>query len=392
MGFGQSLIAAIDREVRLSLREPWLIALFVVMPVFWCVVFTGLVNTGELRDLPVGVVNLDKTPASNEMLAKLDALPSVRLVSLASPLEAQSKIQTGEIYGLLTVPNGWTKYAGTPRALAVEGYFPKTLYAATVSLEIDIKTAMAAFSLESLAHVATRASVTPEQAARYLNVVNVQAVTLGNLHFNFVPYLLPVIIPGLLHLGLVLALITRFATEWQKKSVREWLQTSSNRLSCALLGKILPWLTYYSLLGAGFIAYLTGYCQWFATGNTFLWLLGMIVFFAVMATLPVFMMGLTVGFGWVIATSFCIGYIAPIFPFTGFSYPLDAMQDWVQWLAQCFPLTHYVQWQSQQWILDAPMASSLYTLAKMIFFALIWLGVGIPTLKKQIARAANEEQ
>ena len=93
-----ALIESICREVRTVLRSPWDIAMFIVMPVIWCLLIAGLFGQGMIRDVPVGVVNLDHQPESIELEAKLDALPSVKLVSYDSPLEAQKALKRSDIY------------------------------------------------------------------------------------------------------------------------------------------------------------------------------------------------------------------------------------------------------------------------------------------------------
>lgn len=393
MSFFSDVYAVAKREVKETLSLPWLVVMFVAMPLVWCVLLVGVFNGGFLRELPVGLVDLDHTPESYEFAQKIDAMPSARLVSMTSPQEARSALKRGELYAYLTIPHGWTANLNQPDSLAIEGYFPKSIYAVAVSLELDIKTALGQFSLDSAKRLAIAAGANHKQADRALNAMSVQAVTLGNLAFNFQAYLLPVIIPGILHLGLALVIVTRLSAEWQEKSVKEWLKVANGHMDAALLGKLLPWWGYYSILGALYVAYFAGYCGWFAQGSIIFWVFGLALLLAVIALLPVFVMGLAMKAGWIIATSFCVGYIAPIFPFTGFSFPFDAMQPWVKVLSQIFPLTHYVQFQGEQWILGAPLSASLITLGKLALFGLFWGLLGWPAMKKQIrTRIAEEAQ
>ncbi len=391
MSFFSDVYAVAKREVKETLSLPWLVVMFVVMPLVWCVLLVGVFNGGFLRELPVGIVDLDHTPTSIEFTQKIDAMPSARLVSMTSPQEARAALKRGDLYAYLTIPQGWTANLNQPDSLAVEGYFPKSIYAVAVSLELDIKTALGQFSLDSAKRLAITAGANHKQADRALNVMSVQAVTFGNLAFNFQAYLLPVIIPGILHLGLALVIVTRLSAEWQEKSVKEWLNVANGHMDAALLGKLLPWWGYYSILGALYVAYFAGYCGWFAQGSIIFWVLGLVFLLAVIALLPVFVMGLAMKAGWIIATSFCVGYIAPIFPFTGFSFPFDAMQPWVEVLSQIFPLTLYVQFQGEQWILGAPLSASLITLGKLALFGLFWGLLGWPAMKKQIHTTISEE-
>lgn len=386
-----ALIESICREVRSVLRSPWDVAMFIVMPVIWCLLIAGLFGQGMIRDVPVGVVNLDHQPESIELEAKLDALPSVKLVSYDSPLEAQKALKRSDIYAYLTIPDRWLDRSGKPDASSLELYFPKSLYAIATTLELDIKQALLAFQKENLVKLAQTAGLNEKQAKRATELIGVHSITLGNIAFNFQAYILPTLIPGILHLGLALALASRLLAEWHDKKVRLWLDVAKGSPLIAFLGKAIPWWILYTFYGFIYIAVMTGYLGWWVQGSLLLWLIGLAFFMAVMTLLPLFLIGVFMPLGWVIVLSCTVGYIAPIFPYTGFSYPLDSMAEPVQWLAMTFPLTHYFHFQGQEWILNAPLTSSLYTLGKLAIFALLWFGVGFALFKKRIAQEVAGE-
>ena len=386
-----ALIESICREVRTVLRSPWDIAMFIVMPVIWCLLIAGLFGQGMIRDVPVGVVNFDHQPESIELEAKLDALPSVKLVSYDSPLEAQKALKRSDIYAYLTIPDRWLDRSGKPDASSLELYFPKSLYAIATTLELDIKQALLAFQKENLVKLAQTAGLNEKQAKRATELIGVHSITLGNIAFNFQAYILPTLIPGILHLGLALALASRLLAEWHDKKVKLWLDVAKGSPLIAFLGKAIPWWILYTFYGFVYIAIMTGYLGWWVQGSLLLWLIGLAFFMAVMTLLPLFLIGVFMPLGWVIVLSCTVGYIAPIFPYTGFSYPLDSMAEPVQWLAMTFPLTHYFHFQGQEWILNAPLTSSLYTLGKLAIFALLWFGVGFALFKKRIAQEVAGE-
>lgn len=386
-----ALIESIRREVGAVLKSPWDVAMFVVMPVIWCLLIAGLFGQGMIRDVPVGVVNLDHHPESIELEVKLDALPSVKLVSYDSPLEAQKALKRSDIYAYLTIPDRWLDRSGKPDGSSLELYFPKSLYAIATTLELDIKQALLAFQKENLVKLAQTAGLNEKQAKRATELIGVHSITLGNIAFNFQAYILPTLIPGILHLGLALALASRLLAEWHDKKVKLWLDVAKGSPLIAFLGKAIPWWILYTFYGFVYIAIMTGYLGWWVQGSLLLWLIGLAFFMAVMTLLPLFLIGVFMPLGWVIVLSCTVGYIAPIFPYTGFSYPLDSMAEPVQWLAMTFPLTHYFHFQGQEWILNAPLTSSLYTLGKLAIFALLWFGVGFALFKKRVAQEVAGE-
>ena len=387
----EALINGIKRELKQVLSSPWDITMFIVMPLVWCVLIAGLFGPGLIRDVPVGVVNLDHKTESIELESALDALPSVKLVSYSSPLEAQDAVKRAQIYAYLIIPDRWLDRSGKPDGASLELYFPKTLYAIATTLELDIKQMLIDVQKEKLERLAQSAGLNAKQAERAASPVSLHSVTLGNIAFNFQAYILPTLIPGILHLGLALAIATRLLTEWRNKSVREWLAACGDSPLTAFFSKAIPWWILYTLYGFIYVAVMTGYLGWWVQGSLILWLAGLAFFMAVMTFLPVFLIGVFMRLGWVIVLSCTVGYIAPIFPYTGFSYPLDSMAEPVQWLAQTFPLTHYFAFQGQEWILNAPLSASLYTLGKLALFALLWFGFGFPLFKRQLLKENADE-
>ena len=381
----KALWASIKREISAVVNNPWDIALFIVMPVIWCLLIAGLFGDGLVRDVPVGIVNLDNKPESIDLEIKLDALPSVELKSFNSPLAADEAIKRADIYAYIVIPHNWLDRGSKPTASSLELYFAKTLYAIATTLELDIKQALLAFQTEKFQRLAQTAGLNSEQTKRATALVSVHSVTLGNIAFNFQAYILPTLIPGILHLGLALAVASRFLVEWRQKTVNNWINTAKGSVFIAFLGKVIPWWILYTHYGFLYIAIMTGFLGWWIQGSLLLWLIGLALFMAVMCTLPVLLVGIVMPFGSVIVLSCTVGYIAPIFPYTGFSYPLDSMAQPIQWLAMMFPLTHYFQFQGEQWILDAPLMSSLWTLGKLLIFGLLWFGLGYLFFKKRVA-------
>lgn len=222
----KALWASIKREISAVVNNPWDIALFIVMPVIWCLLIAGLFGDGMIRNVPVGIVNLDNKPESIDLEIKLDALPSVELKSFNSPLAADEAIKRADIYAYIVIPHNWLDRGSKPTASSLELYFPKTLYAIATTLELDIKQALLAFQTEKFQRLAQTAGLNSEQTKRATALVSVHSVTLGNIAFNFQAYILPTLIPGILHLGLALAVASRFLVEWRQKTVNNWINTA----------------------------------------------------------------------------------------------------------------------------------------------------------------------
>ena len=76
-GFFTRALGAAKREFNRLISTPWEWVTAIVLPFVWCVLLCGLFHQGLMRDLPMGVVDLDKTPQSQSLQGYVDALPSV---------------------------------------------------------------------------------------------------------------------------------------------------------------------------------------------------------------------------------------------------------------------------------------------------------------------------
>ena len=240
-------------------------------------------------------------------------------------------------------------------------YFFPCFWSIATSLELDIKQALLAIQIEEAQALVRQAGLTSDQAEKLTHTVSLNTVTVGNMAFNFQAYILPTLIPGILHLALVIAVCTRLITLWRERQVKEWLDSAKGNIICAYLGKVLPWWVVF-----GF-------------------------FFFVMTLFPLPLIAIFIKLDWVFVLSCAVGYMAPIFPYIGFSYPLESMAKWVQWLAQLFPLTHYFAFQGEQWILNSPWETSLLTLSKLALFGIFWAATGYALFCRRVKEAYDEE-
>ncbi|HIU73464.1 MAG TPA: ABC transporter permease [Candidatus Aphodousia faecipullorum] len=380
-----------SQELRSLRNRPADIFMLAIMPIVWCALIIGLFGEGLMRDLPVGMVNLDHSVESIELESKIDAIASTRLVSYASTHEAQNALLEGKIYAYIQIDREWQSQKGTPQARAIELYFPKSLYAIATSLELDIKQALLAIQIEEAQALVRQAGLTSDQAEKLTHTVSVNTVTVGNMAFNFQAYILPTLIPGILHLALVIAVCTRLITLWRERQVKEWLDSAKGNIICAYLGKVLPWWVVFTFYGLIYIALVTGYYGWSIQGSALLWMFGIGFFFFVMTLFPLPLIAIFIKLDWVFVLSCAVGYMAPIFPYIGFSYPLESMAKWVQWLAQLFPLTHYFAFQGEQWILNSHWETSLLTLSKLALFGIFWAATGYALFCRRVKEAYDEE-
>ena len=97
------------RECKIFLHNPIYGFCMVAFPLAVIFFFTSLLEEGQPKEMPVGVVDLDNTSTTRALIRTLDSFQSCEVVAhYATPAEAREAIENNKIYGFLYIPEGTT--------------------------------------------------------------------------------------------------------------------------------------------------------------------------------------------------------------------------------------------------------------------------------------------
>lgn len=381
---------AFVQEARTTSDTPLLWLTGIVDPVFWCLAVVAVFATGLMRNIPVGLVDYDNSAESRDLIRSLDAVASVDFVNYENPQAATADLATGNIYALFVIGHNWSeKTSGSRSDSALELFLNKSYYAIATTVETDLKLALSQIQIGQMLEAASVVGGGFAGNKERLAVLDADILIAGNPALNFKAYLLTTILPGVLALGAILTCVGSLTREWRLKTVHQVVETYSH-LTGFLLGRMSFWLVLYSLMGLAYLAWFTGWEGWGVQGNLAAWALGIVLFFASMPALAMLYTSLSPS--WIIAMSVAIGTTAPIFPFTGFSFPLDSMDAAAQLLAQFLPLTWYLRLHSSQWVLGSELSHTIYLLSMLSLFVIIPAAVGLTLMPRRMRKWAQKER
>lgn len=381
---------AFVQEARTTSDTPLLWLTGIVVPVFWCLAVVAVFATGLMRNIPVGLVDYDNSAESRDLIRSLDAVASVDFVNYENPQAATADLATGNIYALFVIGHNWSeKTSGSRSDSALELFLNKSYYAIATTVETDLKLALSQIQIGQMLEAASVVGSGFAGNKERLAVLDADILIAGNPALNFKAYLLTTILPGVLALGAILTCVGSLTREWRLKTVHQVVETYS-RLTGFLLGRMSFWLVLYSLMGLTYLAWFTGWEGWGVQGSLAAWALGIVLFFASMPALAMLYTSLSPS--WIIAMSVAIGTTAPIFPFTGFSFPLDSMDAAAQLLAQFLPLTWYLRLHSSQWVLGSELSHTIYLLSMLSLFVIIPAAVGLTLMPRRMRKWAQKER
>lgn len=381
---------AFVQEARTTSDTPLLWLTGIVVPVFWCLAVVAVFATGLMRNIPVGLVDYDNSAESRDLIRSLDAVASVDFVNYENPQAATADLATGNIYALFVIGHNWSeKTSGSRSDSALELFLNKSYYAIATTVETDLKLALSQIQIGQMLEAASVVGGGFAGNKERLALLDADILIAGNPALNFQAYLLTTILPGVLALGAILTCVGSLTREWRLKTVHQVVETYSH-LTGFLLGRMSFWLVLYSLMGLAYLAWFTGWEGWGVQGNLAAWALGIVLFFASMPALAMLYTSLSPS--WIIAMSVAIGTTAPIFPFTGFSFPLDSMDAAAQLLAQFLPLTWYLRLHSSQWVLGSELSHTIYLLSMLSLFVIIPAAVGLTLMPRRMRKWAQKER
>lgn len=111
------------REVFRIATRPLYLFCMVIAPLFCYIFFTTLMWNGLPTDMPAGVVDLDNTATTRNIIRNLDAFQQTKIVAhYAGFADARKAMQEGKIYAFYFIPEGTTAKALASRQPKVSFY------------------------------------------------------------------------------------------------------------------------------------------------------------------------------------------------------------------------------------------------------------------------------
>lgn len=334
------LLNIAKREVlRIAVRPLYLFCM-IIAPVFCYLFFTTLMANGLPTDLPAGVVDLDNTSTTRNIIRNLDAFQQTHIVAhYPSVMEARKAIQRGEIYSFYYIPEGTTEATLASRQPKVSFYVNYSYLIAGSLLYKDQRTIS-----ELAAGAVGRATLyakgaTEDQAMAFLQPIVIDTHTLNNPWLNYSVYLCNTLFPGILMLLIFLTTIYTLGEEVKNGTGRELMRLADNSITKVLIGKLLPHTLVFFVIAVFYNVYLYGYLHYPCHSGIFPMLLAGLLLVLSSQAFGVFLFGLIGSFRLALSAASLWGVIS--FSISGFTFPVMAMHPTLQALCVLFPLRHY---------------------------------------------------
>ena len=361
----RDILNVAKRETNIMFSRPLYLIATVVVMLLCCFFFATLLQKGVPERMPVGVVDLDFTTTSRNVVHQLNSMQMVEVKGhYNSCAEARDALQRGEIYGFLVIPRNFYNQLGGLKRPKLSVYTNNTY---TVAANMAYKQLLMMCNLVSGAlqlQVFTSIGLTEPQAMALIQPIVVETHQIANPKANYAIYLIGTILPGILGLIILTTTIFSIGIELKNETSPQWLETANNSMPVALTGKIMPYSILYIVLGICCNTLMYKVLDFPIAGSFFALSMSLLIYVCTMQAIAVLIIGLLPSVRTALSIGALYGMLA--FSMSGFTYPAMAMLPAFRSLTWLFPLTHHYHVYVNEALLDGPVQNTVLPIIYML--------------------------
>lgn len=192
------------RELRNIFHDPGVMLFFFFLPLAYPVIYSLIYNPELVRNVPVVVVDSDRSSLSREFTRRFNATEGAHVIGYAPTLaEARRAIDSKEAFAVLEIPKGFERRIGRNEQAPVSLYCEMSLllrYRALLFSMTDLQMSMGAEIMAS-----DIASLGVESIASTDDPMPVEGIQLGNLQSGFDSFIMPGVLILILQQSIILA-------------------------------------------------------------------------------------------------------------------------------------------------------------------------------------------
>ena len=370
MKYLSAIWTVVKREAKILVMNRLYGFCMVVFPILAILFFTSLLDEGQPADLPVGVVDLDNTSTSRNLVRRLDAFQASRVVArYPSVAEARRAIQENQIYAFLYIPKGTTEKLLASRRPKVSYYYSMTTVMAGSLMMKDLKT-ISTLGSAGVGMATMRArGMTPQQIQTVLQPIVIDVHQTVNPWSNYNVYLSTVFVPGVLMLFMFLISAYSLGMELKFDRGKEWLAKADGNILVAILGKFLPQALVFLAISFIFQWYIYGVLHFPHEGGV--WAITLLTLLEVFASISfgIFAFGLMPSLR--MSMSVCSLWAVLSMSLAGSAFPTMGMDAPIQSLSWLFPLRHYYMLYQITVFNGFPLIDAWFHLVALVAFILL---------------------
>ena len=331
-----------NRELhRLTSRRLYFVAA-VALPLFLLLFMCTIFGSGQMRHLPIGVVDADNTATSRHIIRTIAAVPTFDLVAhYANEAEARQAVQRKDIYGYLSIPSHFEADRLCGRDATLCYYYHYALLAVGGEVMSGFEQALIPVRMAPIVSEAVALGSNKEDIESFLLPLTATDHALYNPSLDYSVYLSLPIYYIMFQILVLLVTLYAIGSESRDGTSAAWLASAQGNIFTALLGKLLPYTLIFILEALLANAVFFHWLHLPTGGPAWLFALTTVLFILATQAVAVILYALFPSLSIIISVVSMVGSLGATL--SGLTFPLSAMTPAVQWTAHLFPVRHFTQ-------------------------------------------------
>ena len=363
------VLQKLRREMGILKKEPWLLALSVWLPPLLFALFWWIFSAGSSFDMPIAVVDLDKSNLSRALVRQCDA-SSVMAVDrqFASVVEGRRALTAGDVYALMVIPKNLA--SDTIKGLSPQSTVFYNGQFILIGKQINgaMQQVVGLLSAQVGGLKAMAAGTAAPAVVGQIAPVRGQITALFNKNTNYAEFLVSGGIPSIWQILIIVVTVLSLASEERHGGLRQW---AGNTPALALMTKLAPYTIILWLQGILFLAGMYGWLGWPMNGSWLVMLFAQLLM--VLACQAMGSLFFLLGQDVVRGLSLAAAYSAPAFAFIGVTFPATDMGFPALVWRSLMPVTHYIEIQIHQANYGGSMLDIWPSISSLLLFVLLFL-------------------
>ena len=374
----------------------------VVLPLFLIFFMATIFGDGQMRHLPIGIVDEDNTATSRSIVRSIAAVPTFDVVAhYANDAEARAAVSRREVYGYLSIPPRFEEamVRGTDATLCY--YYHYALLAVGGEVMSAFETALIPVRMTPILSEAVMLGDTEANIGTFLLPMTADDHALYNPSLDYAEYLAVPIFYIMFQILVLLvtlyavgserketgasSLISKGVNEFRSEDKCPYAAQPSSSFSSSLfllkfiVGKLLPYTLIF--VAEAMLANVV-FFHWEhipMVGNMGLFALLTVLFIVATQSVAVILYALFPVLSLVISVVSMVGSLGATL--SGLTFPLSAMSPVVQYAAKLFPVRHFTEAMQCMVYFDGGFLACWPQLAVLCLFPLVAVAL-LPRLQR----------
>lgn len=313
----------------------------IVIPVFCIFFMSTIFGSGQMENIPIGVVDLDQSSLSREIVRSTQDVSTFKVVKHYTDINAaRDAMIRKDIYAYLVIPSNFQSKLLGHQKITIPYYYHFALLSVGEKLSVAFKQFLGNISVAPLVMAGMSAGQTQYEMESFLLPVTTQAYPLANPTLDYSIYLSNPFFFVLLQVLLLVLTIYVLGIEIKFQTADQWMAVADGNIFVAVVAKLLPYTVIFILMGilANYVMF--GFLDYPHTGTLLTLNLTTALFIIATQAFGAFIFSLFPAVSITMSVISMIGSLGATL--SGVTFPTPFMLPAIYYMSFLFPIRHFV--------------------------------------------------